>query len=208
MEGYMFPFMPFAWPLVARSGDHFFQTAGRTGWPRVGRARRAVAVLCGLVLVAGAVARVRGTPPIKSGVRTLAADQAMLPPLDRTMFVLAPDFVGPTFGYYFRNTAATFFGFARWDHPELFSPQGYAQLWSARGNVEATADRIREEARRQHARWVLFVHSPRRNAGQVEYQRADALLDVLRRTYPLEQTRDYPGSEEDVTVYRFRVPEP
>jgi Dolichyl-phosphate-mannose-protein mannosyltransferase len=144
----------------------------------------------------------------KSGIRAIAAEM-QTQPQDQTLYLLSPDFFGPTFGYYFANTNPEFHGFARWDHPERFSPQGYAELWDRPTLLQDTMQRIQTQANRGY-RILALIQSQRGigDGGKLKFSRANDLLTELKQRYPLLNKKDYPASKEPITLYSFSLTSP
>lgn len=141
----------------------------------------------------------------KSGLRTLAADATRNNP-EQTFYVLAPDHIGPSFGYYFSQHSIPYYGFVHWNHPELFRPQGYAQLWQNPSAVTMTMQHILDKAQQGYSRLGLIKQRSPENADEIRYKpyrQTDQLLSKLRQTYPLLNKTDYPGKLEFVTLYLF-----
>jgi hypothetical protein len=144
----------------------------------------------------------------KSGMRSLAVDLEETR-TEKTLYVLSPDVLGSTFGYYTASTPVEFYGFARWARPELFSPQGYTDLWENPALVSDVERHIREKAGEGYQLLALVQQSGTiGDAGRLKLSRANQLLSDLKQTYPLVETRDYPGWLESVTVYRFALAAP
>ncbi|HCF26339.1 MAG TPA: hypothetical protein DEV81_03815 [Cyanobacteria bacterium UBA11049] len=141
----------------------------------------------------------------KSGLRSLAAD-AIRNPSQQIFYVLAPDHLAPAFGYYESQDGVPFYGFARWDRPELFRPQGYADIWQDPALLTMTMQRIQDKAKQGYSKLGFIRESPPEYANEYPYQphkKTDQLLSRLRQTYPLVGKTDYPGKAEFVTLYLF-----
>lgn len=141
----------------------------------------------------------------KSGVRSLAADTEKIAP-QHTFYVLAPDHLAPAFGYYESQDGLPFYGFARWDRPELFRPQGYADIWQDPALLTMTMQRIQDKAKQGYTKLGFIRESPPEYANEYPYKphkKTDQLLSRLRQTYPLVGKTDYPGKAEFVTLYLF-----
>ena len=141
----------------------------------------------------------------KSGIRTLAArtDDATL---RDTAFLLAPDFLAPTFGYYFRDREPTFLAFARMEDPQIFSPVGYAEIWSAPDALDRMTARIEDVAARGFAR-LSFLQAtcdgPLEDRGRMAYSRVNDLRAWLDGRYDALDETIHAGRSECVreTVY-------
>jgi hypothetical protein len=143
----------------------------------------------------------------KSGIRSLAANFHGNEQ-EKTFYLLSPDKFGPTFGYYFAQHPVEFYGFARWHRPEIFSPQGYLELWNSPTLISDMEQRIQDKVRQGYRRLALIQESatvpadigPRRSTS-----RANKFLSRLRQTYTLLEKTDYPGIKESVTLYLFSI---
>jgi Dolichyl-phosphate-mannose-protein mannosyltransferase len=211
---YMLPFTPLAWVVYASWLVSLLKTILSPSQKlslqkRPFNQRLLVAVLAFLFVVPNSVTAFSLGIETKSGIRPLCAD-LLTHPVPHTFYLLSPDYFGPTFGYYFSRAhllpQTQFYGFARWEHPELFSPIDYANLWTDPTLLQQTQSRIQELARQGYDS-VSLVQSMRRIsiAGQLPYGRANELLDWLKQTYPLLARKDYQASNEPVILYRFSL---
>jgi hypothetical protein len=122
---------------------------------------------------------------------------------------VAPDYLGPTFGYYFARTRpVVVHGFARWDDPQIFRPGDYAEIWNRPDAVSDTERRIREETRLGYNQLAVVWEAPTDHAGRIPYGRTYQLLSDLRRTYPLLREVACPGTHESVTLSLFALDSP
>ncbi len=213
---YMLPFTPLAWVIYASFLVSLLKavlspTPSQKPSPkkRLLNQRVLVAVLAFLFVVPNSITAFSLGIETKSGIRPLCAD-LLTHPVPRTFYLLSPDYFGPTFGYYFSRAhllpQTRFYGFARWEHPELFSPVDYANLWTEPTLLKQTQSRIQELAQQGYDS-VSLVQSMRRisTAGQLPYGRANELLDWLKETYPLLTRKDYQANNEPVILYRFSL---
>ena len=128
-----------------------------------------------------------------------AADLRSAEP-EKTIYVISPDCLGPTFGYYSAPRPVEFHGLGRWIHPEIFSPRGYVEVWDEPALVSDAEQRIRDKAREGYRRLALIQMSgivP--DAGRLRRSRANEFLSRLMDRYALIGRRDYPGRRESVT---------
>ncbi len=161
----------------------------------------AVAVLLILLFVGGDVDEVLGNSAIpRSGIRSFAADGLR----GDTLYVLAPDYLAPTFAYYARNSHVAFLGFARVDHPEILALEGYAAVWQAPDAVDNAVSAVARAAKAY--RYVdLIVDDTAGDAASMPYGKTWQFLEKIEGRYQLVSKRTYPGVWEPVTVYRFAV---
>jgi hypothetical protein len=205
---YLVPVAALAWVVYASFALTLWRLVAAPGpyrRPRMAlRASAALALACLLVVPAASRAlRPAGLP--KSGVRSLTAELERSP-LDSTVFIVAPDYLGPTFGYYAaREPAAALHGFARWDSPQLFSPRGYAELWNSPTVVADTERRIEEQARRGCRRIAFIWEAPPVRSGRMPYGKTYELLNALRRGHRLLGQVYYRGTQESVTLSLFSL---
>lgn len=145
-----------------------------------------------------------GTEP-KSGIRTIAA-RADDETLRSTAYLLAPDYLAPTFAYEFRGRDVTFLAFARAEDPHLFSPIGYAEIWAAPDALRRTQNRIAALAAdgfHQLAFLQANCGEPAQDRGRMLYSRANDLRAWLDETYPSVGSELHPGLSECVRVTTY-----
>jgi len=135
-------------------------------------------------------------------MRSLVADaRPQLGP--RTLLVVAPDYLGPSLGYYLRDgTGAAVVGFANASQPEHFR---CCAAWRRTALVVAAE---REILLRAHgfAR-VAFVYDPGAvDRGTVPYSAALQLRAHLARDLPILRDRRYAGEFEPAALTLFAVP--
>jgi len=177
----------------------------------VARSRTSVRVVAGLVaagllalFVPSERAARAGALPSLSGIRVLAPGAAALARRGRTLFVLVPDYLGPTFGYYVSVPAgAVPHGFARWSDPQIFSPLGYREIWSDPGALDRATKRIAALMATQDDRLCLIRDTIIIDRGEMPYTRSDALIGWIRRRYALVSSVRAEGTEENVAMDVF-----
>jgi uncharacterized membrane protein len=135
----------------------------------------------------------------KSGIRSFVGAQ---PPDRRTLYLIAPDYLAPTFAFYARGT--NYRGFVRWRHPEIFQIAGYANDWNEPGALEQTLRAIAAETSR-YDRLDLVLDESAHDQGELPYSKVRELLQRLRERYPLLTESFYPGRLERISVYRFKL---
>jgi hypothetical protein len=146
-------------------------------------------------------------PGASSGISALAPRAIALERGHRTVCLMAPDYLAPTFGYYVsRVTGTPVYGFARWSDPEIFETRGYRDVWtdpSALTTIEARVGRLME-SRYDHlclVRDAILI-----DRGRMPYSRANELFAWLRAHYRRISSREYPGKQEDVIMEEFGAP--
>ena len=205
---YLFPLAPLAWVLYAQFALGLWHRMNRVALHSVLRVALRVSVT-GLVawsLVVPGVKRALSRDPLpKSGIRSLAADLDRSP-LQSTVLVVAPDYLGPTFGYYgARSQTAPFYGFARWDRPQLFTPGDYAAIWNNPAIVFYTERRIHEEAVLGARSLALVWEDAPARLGRMPFGKTQELVAALSRTYALRKQVTYRGTQESVTLSVFSL---
>ena len=201
---YMFPIAPLAWVLYGSWLLALFQYVKNHWIGSHSQVMRRVAfgVFIGL-LIALHVPHVLLGSVEKSGVKSLAADLGRQLP-EKTFYLVSPDYLAATFGYYFAQYLVRFYGFARWERPEIWTAQGYAALWDNPTVVAETIQRIRDEAQKDYQRLAVIFENAK-SSGQMNYSRGQELLSSLKQTYPLLEKKEYPGRIESVTLYIFSL---
>ncbi|GAC1538851.1 MAG: hypothetical protein NVS2B17_13340 [Candidatus Velthaea sp.] len=136
----------------------------------------------------------------KSGLRSLIVTQA---DAQKTLYVIAPDYLASTFAYYTRDRRVTSYGFVRWHDAEVFRLAGYETDWNM---PSAVSDAVTSIARESiHFRYLDVVADRyAQDHGRVPYGKTWQLLERLRAAYPLVRHTEYAGRNETVSVYRFR----
>ena len=136
-----------------------------------------------------------------SGVRTFLAS---VPSDPGTLYLIAPDYMAPTFAYYARTRNVTYVGFARLEHPEYYVLDGYADLWSDPAVIAQTLHAVAARSRRFRYLDVV-VDSWAHNADRVPFGKVWRLVAELKRRYILISQANYSGRWEPISVYRFDV---
>jgi hypothetical protein len=208
-ERYMFTFAPAAWVWVA---SVCVWIAGATARLRPAVVRVAVAVSLAAALLVLSLGEARAYRDASrqvassSGIRTFAPRALALERERRTLFLAAPDYLGPTLGFYVGRAAGIeVFGFARWAHPEMFSPFGYAAVWDSPGLLPSTQQRIRAAAQDGYVLLCLVRDDDIRDRGQMRFTRTDLLYAWLTATLPHVSRTAYKGRRESVIVDLFSL---
>jgi len=142
----------------------------------------------------------------KSGIKTLAKSWQTRVHQEKTIYILSPDYLAPTFGYYFSKYPVQFYGFARWDKPEIFSPQNYAEIWSNPMLLEDTERLIQREVQKGYRQLALITESAAKtDVGKMKYSKTNQFLDILKKRYYLIEKTNYPGLNESVSLYLFNL---
>lgn len=199
--------VPFYGLLSVFFAASFVQVATRLRAEHAVLARRwgaAIACTLSAFFLAGDVAfAVDNSAVPRSGIRTLAPGGAAD---GSTVFVLAPDYLAPTFAFYTRGLPVRFLGFARIHHPEIFTLTGYEAMWSAPGAIDDALDAIADEAATGSFQYLdVIVDSEVKDAGYLEYHRTWDLLHAVELRYRLLGHTHYPGRWEPISVYRFAL---
>jgi len=140
----------------------------------------------------------------KSGIRSLVAYIERRNNIDKSLYILSPDYFGPTFGYYTINHPKIFYGFGRWDRPEIFSPEGYAEIWDNPTLMADTELSIQKEIDKGFRKLALIQErTTLSDAGKMKYSKANQFLDRLKKKYTLLEKTDYLGENESVSLYLF-----
>lgn len=135
----------------------------------------------------------------KSGTRDLVAEIAESGTQDDTLYVISPDIVSPTFGYYSRNLGLDFIGFARFDDPEIFSPSGYTELWNDPESIDQLMAMVTKSKAAGKNRLVLVrsqCGTPLKDEGLLPYSRGYEAASLLAETYPEIGRQSFPGFQE------------
>ncbi len=117
-----------------------------------------------------------------------------------TLVLVAPDYLGPTAGYYAPHL--TLQGFARWHQPQLFRPQDYLALWTDQSLVDTTMERLRSSRCRQIA--LLSPPLPLQDRGQLPYSRVNQLVERLQQVYQASPVQRFPARQEPVELRIFQ----
>jgi 4-amino-4-deoxy-L-arabinose transferase-like glycosyltransferase len=207
---YMFPFAPLAWVVYSSSVINLFKHIDYYWNEKFNRLSKQIVVI---LLITSIILIIK--PNIKyamllgntdkSGIRTLAAD-VHKNNQEKTFYLVNPDFLGPTFGYYFAHKKVEFYGVGRWNNPEIFSPQGYAEVWGNPTLISDIEQRIQNKINNGYRQ--LFIVQQTEvlgDSGKMKYSLANEVLSRLKRNYPLIEKTDYPGRTESVTLYKFSL---
>jgi Dolichyl-phosphate-mannose-protein mannosyltransferase len=136
-----------------------------------------------------------------SGIRPFLAAGASAD----TLYVIAPDFMAPTFGYYARNTHdVAEHGFAQWEHPEYIDLAGMVAGWNAPSLDADTEARIAATRRLRYLDLVIADEAwGLHDTARLPLSRTAQLLHDLRRRYRFVDSHAFEGREEPIVVYRF-----
>ncbi len=167
-----------------------------------GRWGAAVATLVLVIFLASDVAFAleNGSVP-KSGIRSFVAAQRLDP---ANLYVIAPDYLAPTFAFYARHTNVRFLGFARIYKPEMYTLGGYSSIWRDPAAVGKALKVIAREAN-HYAFLDLLVDESAKDEYRFPFGKTWQLLHELRRRYPMVAHTRYPGRCEPLSVYRFAL---
>jgi 4-amino-4-deoxy-L-arabinose transferase-like glycosyltransferase len=199
---YVLPFSALLYVGIANALTAFAARAAKEeprAWRRWGVAGCAV---LGAFFVAGdtALAFKNGSTP-ESGIRTFVRSR---PPESQTLYVLAPDYIASSFAFYARGTRTNFLGFARLNHPELYTLDGYEALWAEPALVGRALQTIAYDS--QHMGYIdLVVDERARDSYHVPYGKTWTLLRAMGARYRLLGHWRYPGRWESIAVYRFKT---
>lgn len=204
---YMFPFAPLAWVVYSSSVINLLQCIDTQWNGRFSRLGKQIVVV--LLVITIAVPNVKYAIALgnisKSGIRSLAADvQKNLP--EKSIYLINPDYLSPTFAYYFPQNPVKIYGVGRWNRPEIFSPQGYAEVWQKPTLISDIEQNLKKEI--QNGYIQLFLVQERgviNNLGKMNYSRANEVLPRLKQSYSLLEQTDYRGVNESVTLYKFAL---
>ncbi len=196
--------LPLVGLLYAYIGWAAVQLAARiavedpVGWRR---SRAALVIGIAVVLLAAAFYAIGDSMKPKSGIRALVKVEQIVP---STLYVIAPDYLGPTFAFYTRNSNVKMLGFVRAEHPEVFRLSHYAADWNNPvivKNAERTV--AREASRYQYL--ALIVDARAQDMGSVPYGKVWQLLNGFSSRYRLVSRTQYPGRWESISEYRFLI---
>ena len=204
---HFFPFITIAWVLYAKWLIIFFKHLNDRWEPWFRRSRLFVISLIILVFVLPNVSYALALGTVdKSGMRQVAADRGEISHV-KTMYLVSPCKLGPSFGYYFAQSSVQFYGFPRWHHPELFSPQGYAELWNQPTLIADIEQQIHAQVDQKGYQQLALVQEgrPLADRGQIRYSKANDLLYRLRQQYPLLTQVEYSGIKEPITLFLFSL---
>jgi hypothetical protein len=211
-QRYAFVFTPLADVLAAIALVALFRSAARFAAPRTRTLASGFAavgsVALGVALLAGASAQARATGRAagaeRSGMRALTRDAAAAWNA-RTLVVVAPDYLGPSLGYYLRDRSdIRLVGFPNGDRPEYFR---CCAAWNAPALVASAERALRARARGFDR--LAFVYDPgAADRGALPFSDALALRARFARDFLVLSDERYPGELEPVavTVFSLRPP--
>lgn len=156
-------------------------------------------VLASLLFVANAAYVFADGRVPHSGIRTYVAS---VPVDERTLYVIAPDYMAPDFAYYTRGEDVAFLGFARLEHPEYYVLDGYARLWNDPLIVRRALSTIEGE-RKRYRYLVVILDAWTHDAHDIPFDKARQLVAELKNRYRVVSQINYAGRWEPVSVYRF-----
>ncbi len=163
----------------------------------------------GIGLLAGGELRARAkAPPViaSSGVRAAAVKARRSRAAARPSSSPSPITSDPTLAYYVGVPLdAAVNGFAQWDHPERFTPQGYASLWDSPTAVDDAIGRIETAARGGATTLMVVRDYDIEDRGKMHYTRAVKLLAALRAKYPVIDEAHEAGRKESINVDVFAL---
>jgi hypothetical protein len=167
------------------------------GWEEWGKAMPLV--LAAIFVATDVEFAVQKASVPKSGIATFAATK-----MDgSTLYVIAPDYIAPTFAFYTRSRPVTYRGFIRLSNPHGFPAEGYDAQWGDRAIVDHAVNTILHESKKFH--YVVVVADQRALRMPNPYRQTAHLLALLRSRYSLVGIESYAGRMEPVSVYRFMV---
>ena len=208
---YMFPFAPIAWVVYANSFIILLQYIDHYWSSRRNQLARQIVVILLVVLLVFSLFLPNTKYALslgnidKSGIRSLAAD-IQKNYHEKTIYLIDPDYLAPTFGYYFAKHPVEFYGVGRWNHPEIFSPQGYAEVWSKPTLMSDIEQHIEDKIHKGYRQLAVIRQSgTMHDFGKMKYSLLEGLLSKLKQTYPLLEQTNYPGTIEPITLYKFAL---
>ncbi|MBD5655633.1 MAG: hypothetical protein IAI50_10720 [Candidatus Eremiobacteraeota bacterium] len=149
-------------------------------------------------------AATRQTPAL-SGMRDVA--QTMPIVFDpQTLVVVAPDYLGPTVGYYARGERTTPIGFPHRTNPQLSRWDGYGDAWHEPGIVSSELAFLLERFDGRYDRLALLTDPRVVDRGTIPYSIVRLLQRDLERRLPVVERRTFPGRDEAVSVTIFAHP--
>jgi hypothetical protein len=158
----------------------------------------ALTAVAAALFIAGDARDAFGGQLPKSGIRSFVSSAGIDP---RTLYVIAPDEMTPTFAYYTRHDEAHFMGFVRRNNSQVFVLEGYERDWN---DPHAVRDALQAIAAAKQFRYVELVVDERTHGSPaVPFWKSWQLLAQLERRYSLVKRARYPGEFESVAVYRF-----
>ncbi|AFY51034.1 hypothetical protein Nos7524_5312 [Nostoc sp. PCC 7524] len=207
---YMFPFAPLAWVVYSSSVINLLKHIYYYWNEKFNRlSKQIVLILLVTSIILIIIPNIKYAMYLgnseKSGIRSLAAD-VQKNDQEKTFYLINPDYLSPTFGYYFAHKKVEFYGVGRWNNPEIFSPQGYAEVWGNPTLISDIEQRIQNKIHDGY-RQLFFIQQAKvmSNYGKMKYSVANEVLPRLKRNYPLLEKTDYPGKNESITLYKFSL---
>lgn len=211
---YVYPFCPAAWVLLATFVSLTFWNRDGSIGKSSKMALAAILVILSAINISWSIFR---TQIPNSGLNTVA-QEALKGQFDNTAFVICPDAIGPTLGYYLPEDARKahhvgLFGFAKWDDtvipaniPDMSKP------WMTDTLIEDTLKRIDQLAAAGYKYVALTRDSDKQlellsSAKMPRKKRVDELLAALNHKYKVISTKQYPAVTEDVTITRYELPQ-
>ena len=205
-DKYILPFCPIAWCIYGLWLDNLFEQI-RAHTQTSKKLYTALSLTACVMMITicfsslANVAKLSNTP--KSGIASMAQEMNE-EELSSSFFILVPDFLSPTFGYYFQDTPATFRGFGRWKSPEIFSPRQYAEIWNSDMLLENFLSNLQLEAN-ENFDYIYLIKLDQQlyNQGKMKYSKVNDVLRELQQRYKLIDSTTYKGLEESVIAYKF-----
>jgi hypothetical protein len=204
---YMFPFAPLAWVVYSSSVINLFKRIYDYWIGRFNRIGKQIVVI--LLVISIVFPNVKYAVSLgnteKSGIKSLAVD-VQKNYQEKTIYLINPDYLSPTFGYYFADKPVKFYGVGRWNNPEIFSPQDHVKAWDNPTLISDIEQRIQNKIDNGYRQLVLIQEAGSRNdSGKMKYSLANEVLPRLKQNYSLLEKTDYPGTNEPITVYKFEL---
>lgn len=212
---YVYPFCSAAWVLLAT-------LVNATFWNRdgsIGKISKGVisAVLVALTSINIFVVMQRIAAP-NSGLKTVAED-AIKGKFDNTAFVICPDVLGPTLGYYLPEAARKahnvgLFGFAKWEDTTI--PANIPVMdkpWMTDNLIDETLKHIEDLS----SKGYKFVALSRDADKQLELLSSskmprkkliDELVAAMDRKFKIVRKIEYPAAVEFARVTVYELPQP
>ncbi len=201
----MFAFEPIGWTCLGFWLASLYARAGHAVRTGAGRALVPVTalVIAALYIAGQTVSSVRfASTASVSGIRALVATGLAAD----TVYLIAPDFMAPTFGYYVRDRQdVVYHGFAGWSDPQYVDLRQLRAGWNAPEALAETENRVAALRARRLALVVSKEPGVRADSAGLRLSSVDRLVDDLRRRYALVDVRTFDGRDEPVIVYTFAL---
>lgn len=166
------------------------------------RAVNLATIVVALLLVTSGATRVyAANRPMLSGIASLTRSHDFD---SHALYVIAPDYLAPTFAFYTQTNRPRTLGFVRLLDPEIFILKRYERDWNADDVVDRSFAAI-DAAARTHAIVHYVVDAHCADSGRMPYGKVWTLLTRLKADFKLEKIVRYAGRVEEVDDYRFRV---